>query len=125
MMKSGGKRILVIDDDLLVRQSIMKVLLREGYEVVLAENADEGLKKAGSESFDLVLSDIRMPGKNGVEAAKELKRLFNEKAKKDIPLIFVTGYAEASVELKAEHLGEVILKPFDLDRLLMTIREYL
>jgi CheY-like chemotaxis protein len=124
-MKPIGKRILVVDDDLLVRQSVKKILDREGYDAVLVENADEGLEKAGSEVFDLILSDIRMPDKNGVEAAKELRRLFREKAKKDIPIIFITGYAEASVELKAENLGEVILKPFDVDRLLMTIREYL
>ena len=76
-------------------------------------------------SFDLVISDIRMPGKNGVEAIRAIRRQCDEKIKKDIPIIFITGYAEMGDQLKAEHLGEIILKPFDLNRLIMTIREYL
>ncbi len=119
------RKILVIDDDHLVLESVNRVLKREGYETSLAQSADEAISKAREESFDLVISDIRMPGKNGVEAIREMRRLFDEKIRKDIPIIFITGYAEMSDQLKAEHLGEVILKPFDLSKLLMTIREYL
>lgn len=118
-------RILLIDDDELVRKSVERLLRREGYATELAQNADEGIEKASEISFDLIISDIRMPGKNGVEAIRELRKLFDEKVRKDVPIIFITGYAEMSDQLKAEHLGEVIFKPFDLDRLLITIREYL
>lgn len=119
------KKILVIDDDRLVLESVSKVLKREGYEACLAQNADEAIDKTRKESFDLVISDIRMPGKNGVEAIREVRKLFDEKIRKDVPIIFITGYAEMSDQLKAENLGEVILKPFDLSRLIMAIREYL
>ena len=119
------KRILVIDDDPLVLESVNKILKGEDYETRLAHSADEAIREAQHDSFDLVISDIRMPGKNGVEAIREMRKLFDEKVKKDIPIIFITGYAEMSDQLNAEHLGEVILKPFDLDRLIMTIREYL
>ena len=119
------RKILVIDDDKLVLESVNKVLKREGYETSLAQSADEAINEAQKESFDLVISDIRMPGKNGVEAIREVRKLFDEKVRKDIPIIFITGYAEMSDQLKAENLGEVILKPFDLSRLVMTIREYL
>ena len=118
-------KILVIDDDPLVRESVKRILKREGYIPELAESAREAVRKAGEQYFDLIISDIRMPGKNGVEAIREIRNLFDEKARKDIPIIFITGYAEMSDELKAVHLGEVILKPFDLQRLVMTIREYL
>ena len=119
------RKILVIDDDKLVLESVNKVLKREGYETSLAQSADEAINEARKESFDLVISDIRMPGKNGVEAIREIRKLFDEKIRKDIPIIFITGYAEMSDQLKAEHLGEVLLKPFDLSKLVMTIREYL
>ena len=118
------KRIMVIDDDKLVRDSIQKVLLREGYEPVLTASAFEALDKVQCEKVDLIISDIRMPGMDGVSAIREIRRLF-ARSGKDIPIIFITGYAEISQELDAEELGEVILKPFDLTRLVMTIREYL
>ena len=121
----NAQRILVIDDDRLVRESIKNVLKREGFDTVLTKDAYEALDRLKAEQFDLIISDIRMPGKNGVETIKEIRQLINEHGKKDIPIIFITGYAEMSDELDAEKLGEVILKPFDLTRLLMTIREYL
>ena len=118
-------RILILDDDPLVLQSVDRVLKKQGYLTQVARNAQEAIEKAAQEPFDLVISDIRMPGKNGVEAVREMRKLFDEKVKKDIPIVFITGYAEMSDQLKAEQLGEVILKPFDVDRLIMTVREYL
>src|SRR3989338_2315564 len=118
-------RILILDDDPLVLQSVDRVLKKQGYLTQVARNAQEAIEKAAQEPFDLVISDIRMPGKNGVEAVREMRKLFDEKVKKDIPIVFITGYAEMSDQLKAEQLGEVILKPFDVARLIMTVREYL
>ena len=119
------KKILVIDDDKLVLESVNKILQREGHETYVAHDAEEAIAKVGNRSFDLIISDIRMPGKNGVEAIREIRKFYDQKIKKDIPIIFITGYAEMSDQLKAENLGEVILKPFDIDRFLITIREYL
>ncbi len=119
------KKILVIDDDELVLKSVDKVLKREGYEITLAQNAQEAIEKAQKEQFDIIISDIRMPGKNGVETIREIRNLFDKEVRKNIPIIFITAYAEMNDQLKAEHLGEVILKPFDINQLIMTIREYL
>jgi CheY-like chemotaxis protein len=119
------KKILVIDDDPLVLKSVGRVLQKANYDYVLADDgfkAEEELKK---QHFDLVISDIRMPGRNGIETVKEIRNLVNQTTKKDLPIIFITGYATMGQELNAEELGEVILKPFDLDHLLNTIREYL
>lgn len=118
-------KILLIDDDPLVLKSIQALLEKEGYACYASPNARQGLEECRANHFDLIISDIRMPGKNGVEAAQEISRVFKEKAKKEIPLLFITGYAELADTLKAEKLGEVILKPFDNNRFLMTIREYL
>ncbi len=118
-------KILVIDDDPLVLRSVENVLKREKYSYELATNAEEAIQKSSIETFDLVISDIRMPGTNGVETVRAIRKIFDTKIKKDIPIIFITGYADLGDQLKAEDLGEVILKPFDLNQLLMTIREYL
>lgn len=118
-------KILVIDDDPLVLRSVETLLKKEGYDCQAARSAQEGLGKFRGNHFDLVISDIRMPGKNGVEAAQEISRLFKEEAQSEIPILFITGFAELADQLKAEKLGEVILKPFDTNRFLMTLREYL
>lgn len=117
--------ILLIDDDPLVLKTVTGLLWNQGYTCTSCQDPSEGLNQVKANHFDLVISDIRMPGKNGVEAAQEISRLFKEEAKKEIPILFITGFAELADQLKAEKLGEVILKPFDTGRFLMTIREYL
>jgi CheY-like chemotaxis protein len=118
-------KLLVIDDEDLVRRTVDTALKRHGYDVVLACDAFEGLEKAREGRFDLIISDIKMPGRNGVEGIKEIRRLFDESGIGDVPIIFITGYANLGEELNAEKLGEIILKPFDVEHLLATIREYL
>ena len=121
------KKILVLDDDKLVLASVDKILKKEGYLTELAQSAQEALEKAQAQEFDLVISDIRMPGKNGVEAVREIRRLFDEKMKKDIPIIFITGYASEEAPIQAIKLGvcDYILKPFNLDELLRSIEKYI
>ena len=94
-------------------------------EIDIVEHIHKVIDEVKKIDFDLIVSDIRMPGMNGVEAVREIRKMFNANTKKQMPIIFITGYANTSVELDAETLGEVILKPFDLTRLTMTIREYL
>ncbi len=119
------KKILVIDDDGLVRKSVQNLLCKAGYNVTSASDAFKAIDEIKRQDFDLIVSDIRMPGKNGVEGIREIRGIVKQHTPKDIPIIFITGYADASEELKADLLGEVILKPFDLDQLLITVREYL
>lgn len=118
-------RILLVDDDDLVRNSIARVLVKEGYELAIAQGAEEAAKIAKSDEFDLIISDIRMPGRNGVELIKDVQTYFRKERGKEIPIIFITGYPGESLNLGAEFLGEVVFKPFDLSRLLIAIREYL
>ena len=120
-----SKRILVLDDDPLVLRSIEMVLKRDQYDCVCALTAEEASKQAHVQDFDLIISDIRMSGKNGVEAMNEIRLMFKKDGKKDVPIIFITGYSHDAVLMNAEGIGEIILKPFDLNRFLMTVREYL
>lgn len=119
------KKILVVDDDDLVRKSVQNILIKAGYSVVCAPDANRAIDEIRRQDFDLIVSDIRMPGKNGVETVREIRRIVNQHSPKDIPIIFITAYAETSEQLGAELLGEVIIKPFDLEHLLITVREYL
>lgn len=120
-----AKKILVLDDDPLVLRSIEMALKRDRYNTVCSSNAEEAIEKAQAQDFDLIISDIRMSGKNGVEAMNEIRAMFKKDGKKDIPIIFITGFSHDAVLMNAEGIGEIILKPFDLNRFLMTVREYL
>ena len=119
------KRILVLDDDLLVLRSIEMALKHERYDCVCISTAEEAIEKVRAQDFDLIISDIRMSGKNGVEAMNEIRSMFKKDGRKDIPIIFITGYSHDAVLMNAEGIGEIVLKPFDLSRFLMTVREYL
>lgn len=119
------KKILVIDDDELVLKSFEKLLILQDYSVLTADSYESALDAIDKKEFDLVLSDIRMPGKNGVETVAEIQQRLINAGKKDLPIIFITGYAKDSIQLKAGFIGEVLIKPVDTDYLLTTIREYL
>lgn len=120
-----GRKVLVIDDDDLVLRTLEQVLKKQGYDYCLANNAQVAINHTLEIAFDIIISDIRMPIMNGVDALKVIQENRKKEGKPEIPVIFITGYAQDSIYLKAEKLGEVIQKPFDLDQLLMTIREYL
>ena len=119
------QKILLIDDDPLVLRSLEGILKKENYECAIASTPEKGICCVQNEDFNLIISDIRMPGKDGVETMKQVRKIFQQGSKKEIPIIFITGYADDAVMLNAEGLGEVVLKPFDLKSFMMTIREYL
>lgn len=118
-------KVLVIDDDSLVLRTIGNVLQRQGYDYRLAANAEAAIKYVSNIEFDIILADIRMPVMNGVDAVKKIQEDRQKANKKELPVIFITGFAEDSIHLQAGSLGEVIQKPFDLDHLMITMREYL
>ncbi|MDD4429663.1 MAG: response regulator, partial [Paludibacter sp.] len=81
------EKILVIDDDKLVRKVFKLTLSKEGYDVLEAEDGRQGLQLIKTENPDLVLTDFLMPGINGLEVIAEITRL-----KLNIPVIMLTGY---------------------------------
>ena len=109
------KRILVIDDEDAIRKSFELALEDSGYEVDTASSGMEGIEMLKSQSYDLVFLDLKMPGMNGVETLREIRKL-----NKDIPVYIVTAfYGEFFEELT--HMAEqgvefeVLNKPVDGD----------
>jgi len=115
-------RILIIDDDELVRSSLALEAEEEGYRVAVASTGEEALELGGKQSFDLVVCDIRMPGKNGLEVIEELKPLLP-----NVRFIVITGYASADTPVKALKLrvDDYLLKPFDGEVFLQSVRSVL
>lgn len=116
-------RILLIDDEELVVRTLERLLRKTGYEVFSARNEQEALNHARENEFDLVLSDIRMPGKNGVEIMLEIQRFLSSRGRDRVPVIFLTGFADNKSEQEAQALNPVayIYKPFDTEKLLQVI----
>jgi CheY-like chemotaxis protein len=102
------RKVLVVDDDPVVTKSFDRVLSTKGYAVVTARNGEEALKKIAAEDYDVVYTDIRMPGMNGIEVAEHIKG-----RRPWLPVVIVTGYGTAENEARAKAAGvrTVLHKP--------------
>lgn len=99
-MNALHKRVLVVDDDPVVGRSFDRVLSDKGYEVSTALNGKEALAKLNREKFDVVFTDIRMPGMDGIEVASRVKARHPW-----VPVVIITGYGTAANEARAAAAG--------------------
>ena len=97
---SASRKVLVVDDDPAVRKSIDRVLTSKGYAVITAQNGEEALRKLNEEKYDLVYTDIRMPGIDGLEVAEQVKA-----RKPWTPVVIITGYGTDAAEARAKAAG--------------------
>ncbi len=118
MAEDSKLRILVVDDDQAMVSTLRDILLATGHDVDVPHSGTEGMDLVGEPRPDGILMDIRMPGPNGVEAFREIKRLSPQSF-----VIFMTAYSDSSLveEAEAEGAVEVLPKPLDLERLLRLI----
>lgn len=114
--------ILVIDDEKSIRKALSEILIAEGYKVEEAVDGLEGYNLIKSKSYDCVLSDKKMPKKDGLELLEAL-----QKDNIDIPIIMISGHGSTDTAVEAVKRGafDYISKPPDLNRLLITIRNAL
>jgi len=105
-------KILVVDDEVSITRLLSKVFAEEGYAVLTATNAEEALRVVKEQAIGLVFIDLCMPGMNGIEAIKEIKKN-NEK----IRFVIITAFGDMASVKEATELGvfDYITKPFDLD----------
>ncbi len=119
------KRILIIDDEELIVKSLRKLLEKNEYIVFVAKNGQDAVAMIEAEGFDLIIADIRMPGMNGVETIREIYKILRNDNQSTPPNIFITGYADATIQQEAESLNPVafMYKPFDIDELLDKVKK--
>jgi two-component system response regulator PilR (NtrC family) len=115
-------KILVVDDEQSLRDFLAIMLKKEGHDVVTAINGTDALKAAHAEIFDLVISDVKMPGVDGIGVLKAIKEISPETV-----VIMVTAYATAETAVEAMKLGasDYIIKPFKVDELKLIINSSL
>jgi len=117
---SALRKVLVVDDDPVVARSFDRVLSDKGYRVVTASDGREALNKLGSEEFDVVFTDIRMPGMDGIEVAERVKS-----RRPWVPVVIITGYGTEANEARAEAAGvsDFLRKPLSPDMIEASARK--
>ena len=120
-MENSKKHILIVDDDDRIRNLLKDFLSENNYIVSSAEHADEAKEKLQYLKFDIIILDVMMPGKNGYELTKEIKKEFQ------IPIILLTAKGEVENRIKGLELGadDYIGKPFEPKELLLRIKNIL
>lgn len=93
-------RVLVVDDDPVIARSFDRVLSGKGYAVITAGDGEEALRKLKSENYDVVFTDIKMPGMDGVEVAERIKA-----SQPWLPVVIITGYGTEANETRADAAG--------------------
>lgn len=111
--------ILIIDDEKAIRKTLGEILSYEGYKIDEAVDGEDGLKKFGATTYDVVLCDIKMPKMDGIEFLEKAKEINS-----DVPIIVISGHGniETAVEAVKKGAFDYISKPPDLNRLLITLR---
>jgi DNA-binding NtrC family response regulator len=111
-------RILVVDDELEIREGLEALLDMEGYQVDLAENASEGERKLEARAYDLILLDLMMPEKSGMEMLRDVRE-----RDRHTPIFMITAYGTVEAAVEAVKLGanDYLAKPWDNEKLLIEI----
>lgn len=112
-------RILIVDDEAAIRSSLLESLSSEGYDAEIAESGEEALAKCHGAVYDLVVTDLRLPGVDGLEILKALRNQGNA-----TPVIMMTAYGDMDTALEAMNSGayRFIPKPFKLGEMKKQVR---
>lgn len=114
------KKVLVIEDDAELSELIQMRLKQNGYDVLLSQRGDEGVKKAREERPDLIVLDVFLPHMDGFTALKEIR--YGAKASREVPVIVVTGRAPMMEEMfRMEGATDFMTKPIDIKALVERI----
>jgi putative nucleotidyltransferase with HDIG domain len=113
------EHILIVDDEEMIRELLTSALAQEEYVCHQASNVDEAFVLLGEQPVDLVISDIMMPGRSGVELLRDLKKVNSE-----IAVLMITGLSDMNTAMECVHLGadDYITKPFGINRVVLTVK---
>ena len=112
-------KVLIVDDERAIRNSLGEILGDEGYEVETAEDGAVALQKVEKEKFDVIFCDIKMPGMDGVEVLGKLMEMGIDAA-----VVMISGHADIDTAVDCIKKGafDFVQKPLDLNRILITIK---
>jgi response regulator RpfG family c-di-GMP phosphodiesterase len=115
-------KLLIVDDEAMIRDLLESALAREGFSCLQASSADEGRHMLQQHSIELMILDIMMPGRSGLELLREAKQI-----SPDTSVLMVTALSDMETALSCMHLGaeDYIVKPFSIDRIILTVRNSL
>ena len=118
-MNTSG-RILLIEDDVTIAESLKQVLTDEGFSIVYEKRGDDGLRRASMDVFDAVVTDLKMPGLGGLDLVKKLHATHPR-----LPIILMTAHGTTETAIEATRLGafDYLLKPFDMPELIDLLRK--
>ena len=118
------QRILIVDDSPTQQSAIRQPLEATGYQVVVASAGDEGLNRLENEPFDLLVLDVIMPGKNGFQICRQIRR---DERWAELPILMVTSKDQDADRFWGLKQGatEYITKPFEPDNLLAAVRRHI
>jgi DNA-binding NtrC family response regulator len=121
-MKPEKASILIVEDEPKMRRLLELQLAEEGFQARIAADAETGLQMLGKESFDVVVTDLKLPGMSGVEFLQAVKRV-----NADLPVVLMTafGTVESAVDAMKAGASDYVLKPFSLAELVLVIRKEL
>jgi response regulator RpfG family c-di-GMP phosphodiesterase len=119
---AGPHHILVVDDEPMIREILKETLVQEGHRVSEAENGEVACQRIDQESYDLVLTDVKMPVMDGFTLMKNLGALTDE-----LPVIVITSFSDIDVAVDAIRLGayDYIVKPFNISQVAISVRRAL
>lgn len=128
-------KLLIIDDERGIRNTLKEILADEGHEVDVAENGKQGLEMAQAKAYDLIFSDIKMPEMDGMELLGQLKKPTPDPSLKggedaepiETPIVMISGHGDVETAVQALKMGayDFLLKPLDLNRILITTKNAL
>jgi DNA-binding response OmpR family regulator len=120
LMDDGKNRILIVEDDEEMRTLLRDMIEEEGYKAASVNNGSEAFRKLAKESFDLIITDVRMPGLTGLDILPGIKKL-----QPDAPIIVITAFGSEEVQKKALERGAdaYLEKPIHFDKLRTLIHD--
>lgn len=122
MSDLGSKKLLLVDDDDSIRWVLNELLVDLGHQVVQTSSSEDAISQLDNQVFDLLISDVRMQGKSGIELLSHCQEIFP-----DLPVIIMTAHSDLESAVQAYQKGafEYLPKPFDLDEVVATVNRAL
>jgi two-component system, chemotaxis family, chemotaxis protein CheY len=118
------KKILIVDDSITIRQLVSSTLTEAGFEVIQAQNGQDGVEKSAATTLDLIITDLNMPVMDGITLIKNVR---NSTSNRFVPILMLTTESQAEKKMEGKAAGATgwIVKPFDPPKLLAVISKVL